>query len=129
MWNCRWLVNEVPKDIGRPDRVHYVIDVMPDFITLQIDGRSSNIQVVQIWVDPKYPDAHKDPALRRWLEELAEQGIVGLIRFNSIDCLTIFPPAMSDNRQWNEIQSNSTSTATRKTHSMAEILEALGQKP
>jgi hypothetical protein len=41
---------------------------MPDFITIkQEDGEPQNIQVAQIWVDPKYPDAHRDPALRRWM--------------------------------------------------------------
>ena len=125
MWNCRWLVDEIPKDIGRPDRVHYVIDVMPDFITLQVDDIKSNIQVVQIWCDPKYPDAHRDPALRRWLETLATEKTVGLVRYNEKDCFVIFPPAMCDDNQWHEAKDNT--KAARKQHSMAEIVETLGK--
>jgi hypothetical protein len=46
MWNCRWIVSDLPVDMARPDRCHYVVDVMPDFITLQIDDKSSNVQAV-----------------------------------------------------------------------------------
>jgi hypothetical protein len=55
VWNCRWLVNDDTADLPRPDRAHYVIDLMPDYVT-HIDnktGEQRNIQVVQIWVDPK----------------------------------------------------------------------------
>ena len=95
-WNCRWLVGEVPDYIHRPDRSHYVIDIMPDFVTLDFsDGTpKTSLEVVQIWIDPKYPDAHRDPDLREWLLELGERGIVGLIRYNDKDATTIFPPNM-----------------------------------
>src|SRR5262249_38032112 len=33
-WNCRWLVNDDCGDLRRPDRSHVVIDLMPDFVTL-----------------------------------------------------------------------------------------------
>lgn len=58
VWNCRWLVNDDAAELSRPDRAHYVINLMPDFITITNgDGSKQNIQVDQIWVDPKYPDA------------------------------------------------------------------------
>src|SRR5215471_3194906 len=59
-WNCRWLVSDDTDDLRRPDRAHYVIDVMPDFITLTDNetGEKHTIEVIQVWVDPDYRDAH-----------------------------------------------------------------------
>jgi len=34
MWNCRWLGNDDTGDLSRPDRSHYVIDIMPDYVTV-----------------------------------------------------------------------------------------------
>src|SRR5262245_1706089 len=50
LWNCRWLVNDDTDDLSRPDRSHYVIDLMPEFITLAPNdgGPKQHIQVVQI---------------------------------------------------------------------------------
>jgi hypothetical protein len=109
--------------MARPDRCHYVVDVMPDFITLQIDDKSANVQAVQIWIDPNYPNAHRDPALRSWLEKLAEEGTVGMVRYNERDCIVIFPPAMSDDGQWHEVPGNP--KTAQKQHSITDILKAL----
>jgi hypothetical protein len=48
IWNCRWLVEDDTADIGRPDRSHLVIDLMPDFVTLRNneDGSENRVQVV-----------------------------------------------------------------------------------
>jgi len=56
IWNCRWLVNDDTADLPRPDRAHYVIDLMPDFITIRNDetGENQHIQVVQVSIDPKH---------------------------------------------------------------------------
>ena len=69
VWNCRWLASDDTTDLPRPDRAHYVIDVMPGFVTLIDDdtGERHNVEVVQIWVDPKHPDAHRGQALRRYI--------------------------------------------------------------
>src|SRR4051812_46218248 len=50
-WNCRWLVGDDTADMPRPDRAHYVIDIMPDFVTVtdNVTGATQKIQVVQIW--------------------------------------------------------------------------------
>jgi hypothetical protein len=124
VWNCRWLVNDDAADLSRPDRAHYVIDLMPDFITA-IDNETGvrrDIQVVQIWIDPKHPLAHHDPALRRWMFRRAQDGIAALVRFNERDALTIFAPPFDPKGEWHEIDSG---TVTR-THSLAEIEQALG---
>ena len=33
LWNCRWLVDPTTAKLLRPDISHYVIDIVPDFIT------------------------------------------------------------------------------------------------
>jgi hypothetical protein len=123
MWTCRWLTNDDTFELSRPDRSHYVIDVMPDFITADVDGKPTNLPVVQIWCDPKHPDAHRDPALRRYLLRRAEDGYAGLIRFNSRDAIVIFPPPFDVNGEWHEITSG---MKPGKTHSAEEIFRAIG---
>jgi hypothetical protein len=125
LWNCRWLVNDDADELSRPDRSHYVIDVMPDFVTLQDNatGALQNIQVVQIWIDPKYPDAHRDPALRRWLFRRAQKGIAAIVRFNAKDALTLFAPPFDKDGEWHEITSG---VSTGRTHTLNEVVQALG---
>jgi hypothetical protein len=124
IWNCRWLVNDDAAELSRPDRAHYVIDVMPDFITVQQNdtGEQQSIQVVQIWIDPNYPDAHRDPALRRWMFRRAQDGIATLVRFNSRDALTIFPPPFDEHGEWHEVEGG----AVQKQHSLMDMMQALG---
>jgi hypothetical protein len=125
IWNCRWLVNDDTADLPRPDRSHYVIDIMPDFIT-SVDnetGERRNIQVAQVWIDPKHPDAHRDPALRRWMVRRAHDGIAIIVRYNAKDGIVIFAPPFDVNGQWHEITSGMQSV---KTHTFNELLEALG---
>src|SRR5688572_10605312 len=62
LWSCRWLVEDDTADLSRPDRSGYVIDMMPDFITLQdhVTGVDQRMEVVQVWVDPRRPGSHRD---------------------------------------------------------------------
>ncbi|MBR0879595.1 hypothetical protein ACVMGC_000992 [Bradyrhizobium barranii subsp. barranii] len=129
IWNCRWLVNDDTADLSRPDRSHYVVDLMPDFISIQNDdsGARQNIQVVQIWCDPRHADAHRDPALRRYLSRRAEQGIIGLVRYGiAREAVTIIPPQMAPDGQWHEIDSQVMPTKQEKQHSLTDIVQALG---
>jgi hypothetical protein len=125
MWNCRWLVNDDTGDLSRPDRSHYVVDLMPDFVTgVHNDtGEKTNIEVIQIWVDPKHPDAHKDPDLRRYLERRALEGKVALIRFNERDAFTLIPPSLAADGAWHELKGDTIS----RTHTAAEVINALGE--
>lgn len=102
-WNCRWLVNDDTGDLSRPDRSHYVIDIMPDHVTAEMGGVSGNIQVVQIWVDPKHPNAHRDPALRRYLERRASENTIGIVRYNASEAIVLLPPAMTGEPGWTEV--------------------------
>ncbi len=125
VWNCRWLVNDDASDLSRPDRSRYVIDLMPDFVTIRDNetGEPQHIQVVQIWCDPKHRGAHRDPALRRWLIRRAEEGIAALIRFDERDALAVFAPPFDVNGEWHEIDSG---VSANRTHTFDEIETALG---
>ena len=80
----------------------------------------------QIWGDPHFPDAHRDPALRRWLHARAERGIAALIRFNERDAIAVFAPPFDAAGQWHEIDSG---IERQSTHSFADIIAALGSEP
>ena len=122
-WNCRWLVDEAG-DTSRPDRAGYVIDVMPDLITVVgEDGERTNVEVIQIWVDPKRPDAWRDNALFDYLERRGSEGKAALIRFNSSDAVTLLPPSMSADRRWHEIAPGT----VRPERTPEELFEGLAQ--
>lgn len=125
LWNCRWLVENDTADLRRPDRSHYVIDMAPDFVTLRNNetGEAQNVEVVQIWVDPKHPDAHRDPPLRAYLERRAKDHVIGLVRWDNAAAIALFPPALSANRQWNEV----TSDFRLEEHTPEEKVAALGR--
>jgi hypothetical protein len=123
LWSCRWLVQpEDTADLLRPDRSHYVFDLVPDYITATEDGERQNIEVVQVWVDPDYPDAHRDPALREYLAKLGERGIMALIRYSAMDGFTLVPPAMMQDRQWHESHTGMKETE----HTAADRAAVLG---
>jgi hypothetical protein len=125
LWSCRWLVEDDVEGMSRPDRSHYVIDLMPDYVTLRNDEAGEapmHVQVVQIWVDPDYPDAHKDPALRAFLERRAKNNVIGLVRWDNTRGMALFPPSLSSNGQWNEKYSD---LRRQQEHSLADVIKAL----
>lgn len=122
LWNCRWLVDDVGPGMRRPDRVHYVIDVMPDFITLtEGEEKVANVEVIQVWVDPDYPDAHHDPALRAYLAREGEQGKAAIIRYSAHDAFVLFPPAMTGGT-WEERRGS-----RHMSHTPEEIFAGLAE--
>jgi hypothetical protein len=130
LWNCRWLVANDTADLRRPDHAHYVIDVMPDHITLQDNqtGATMAIEVVQIWIDPAHPHAHRDPALRRYLLRRGEEGIAALVRYDSRRAVVIIPPNMIGEGDapegwmqpdgWVEVPYDSPNAKVEKQHSI-----------
>lgn len=106
VWSCVWLTND---DSGpalrRPDQSHYVIDPAPDFVgrTLTMrDGstQTERIPVIQVWCDPNYPDAWRDPALQEVMLKMSYARVGTVIRFGSERGIVIFPPPISPDGQW-----------------------------
>lgn len=122
VWNCQWLVDPDAGDLSRPDHSHYVIDIMPDYVTMTWnDGRPPmHIPVIQVWVDPLYPDAHRDPALRAFVMKRGEQGMAAVIRYGERDGFVLFPPNMAEDHQWHEEGSRSAFTREKSLVEMVE---------
>lgn len=139
LWSCRWLVNDDTADLQRPNVSHYVIDIMPDHITLQDNqtGALMAIQVVQIWVDPAHPNAHRDPALRAYLLRRGEEGIAALVRYDAKRAMTLLPPNMIGSGTppagwlqadgWIEVPYDDPQATVERQHSLAETLKALAR--
>jgi len=127
LWNCRWLGDpDATAELSRPDRSHYVIDVMPDFVTAlnNATGAMQQVQVLQVWIDPAYPLAHRDPALRAYLLRQGERGIAAIMRYGSDKAFVLFPPNMATDGQWHEQGGE----MVERAHTMTEVEEALGGK-
>ena len=106
LWDCWWLRGEDAEGLRRPDRVHYVIDTMPDYITTTDNANPEaepiKFVVAQVWVDPAYPDAHRDPALRAWLEK---GRTIAVIRYDGKNGFILCPPSRNEEGEWLERQS------------------------
>jgi hypothetical protein len=123
LWSCGWLQpdDHDTHDLPRPDRAHYVVDPMPDFITMTWSDGSppEHIPVVQVWVDPDHKDAHRAPSFRAWLDR---QGIPAIVRFNERDGFVLFPPSTNAQHVWREEHSS-----TREhSHTLEQKAAALG---
>lgn len=121
-FSCQWLLG---LDTGqRPDRAHMVVDPIPDFVNLvpHDGGPTTHLAVVQVWVDPAFPHAHRDAAFRRWLDALHRPA---LIRYGSHAGFVLFPPSTNTDGRWHEEGSNAT---TMPEHSLQDVLEAVGDQ-
>lgn len=123
IWSCRWLTGDGTAGLPRPDRARYVIDLVPDFVTLRPhDGSEpTNIEVVQIWVDPAAPEAWREPALLAYIEARGQEGKAALVRFGNKRGITVFPPSMSGDGQWHEFHGGE----LRGEHAGAELIAGL----
>lgn len=110
-WSCRWLFDAETAELRRPDLSGVVIDSQPDMVLA--DGQS--VQVVQLWVDPKRRDAHRDPALRRYLERLTERHqMLVIVRYDAEDGLVLLPPWANTSGEWVEHKSATNSAAVNR---------------
>jgi hypothetical protein len=104
---CRWLADPMMAGMPRPDRAHYVVDVDEDYVTLRdpATGEGTQIGVMQVWLDPNYPDAHRAPELRAYMLRLAtEFRLATIVRFSSYRAVTVFPPPLSTDHEWHEVE-------------------------
>ena len=124
LWSCCWLIGRDTETLARPDKSHYVIDMMPDFVDVETDGVRHQVEVVQIWCDPRFREAHRDSELRAFIERRALEGIIALVRFNTRDdAIVLIAPCLMDNGKWLEQAGVCT-----VEHSAAEIVNTLGLK-
>lgn len=105
MWSCRWLAAEdETSGMPRPDRAHYVIDMMLDeaqFVD-NATGKVNKFSVLQIWVDPAFPEAKDEPHLRAYMLRMAQQhGLPSLLRWSSRVATAVFPPPLGGD-EWHE---------------------------
>lgn len=106
LWSCRWLTGDDTADLHRPDRVGYVIDMLPDVIRAN-DPKLGQEQVwdcVQVRVDNRRPDDwRRDEKLREYMLRRAEEGKLILIRYDDERARLIVPPPIGD---WLEFETN-----------------------
>lgn len=121
VWSCRWLVEDDTADQRRPDRSHLVIDIMPDYVHTPPEEDQQNVEVVQVWCDPKYPDAHRDPDFRAYAARRGLEGKLCLIRYSAKEAFILIPPNISPTGDWIEHAGQS----DNRDHSFIEIVEAL----
>ena len=109
LWECLWLSQpEVTPELARPDKAHYVIDGGMDMIGVN----DTKVMALQVWCDPNYPNAHRDPALRRLMERLGHAGIATLVRLGNAEGIAIFPPSMTPDGRWFEHRGPNTGRQT-----------------
>ena len=107
VWTCRWLSDKETEGMPRPDRCHYVIDAQEDVVRAKPhDGSPASVHpVLQIWIDPAFPDAYRAPELRRYMLAMAEKhGLAALIRYDDVRCFSVWAPPLASDRQWHEVR-------------------------
>lgn len=126
LWSCQWLIGgEHTEMLRRPDRGRYVVDIIPEFVTLSPhDGRPpQQAPVVQVWLDPRYPDAWRDPGLLAYLDERAKQGFAALLRTSSHQAACLVAPRLTGKPDWTLMPS----ATCEAQHSAAEIVDTLAK--
>ena len=122
LYSCRWLKNDDTTDLRRPDRAHYLIDPYPEFVQITPHNGSPtyNRPVIQIWCDPQFPKAYQDPKLLAYLNRRGSEGFAAVIRYSHCEGFTLFPPSLTGEQAWHEIQSKSS-----EQHSAEEVANTL----
>jgi hypothetical protein len=103
LWFCRWLLNDDAAALSRPDRAHYVIDMMPDELAVTDDetGERQTFNAIQVWVDPDYPDAWRDDdAFFDWVKRKGLAGHPVMIRNGTRNAMGVFTPNLSPTGEW-----------------------------
>jgi hypothetical protein len=118
-WSCRWLADPNTSGMPRPDRCHYVIDLMPEEMVLQPPGGGEPIKVaaVLVYLDPEFPDAHRAPELRAYLLRMAQRhGAPAVVRMNGRDVLALIPPPLTPDGAWREIRARDLPATPEAAH-------------
>jgi hypothetical protein len=104
-WFCRWLQQTAETaDMSRPDRAHFVLDPLPDFVRLthKETGAQHDVAAVQVWIDPAFPAARDDPQLRAFMLRMARDHLMPtILRWNNRENTVVWAP-MIDGADWRE---------------------------
>jgi hypothetical protein len=106
-WSCRWLADAKTAGMPRPDRCHYVIDKKADDMVFQqaAGAEPTSVHAIVVWVDPKFPEAHRAPELRAFLLRMArDYGAPAIVRYDERDAIAIIAPPLSSTGEWHEIR-------------------------
>lgn len=135
LWSCRWLLGYETEDMPRPDRCGWVIDVMPDMVTLRNEGLGevAQIEVVVVWVEPGR-DVLKDRRLVRYIERQGEQGRAVILRHGTSIATAVFGSAMSGDGKMHIVDRDHMLRAETKTGNMLldrmkEAIDAAERSP
>jgi hypothetical protein len=112
------LFDEHADNLKRPDFAGYIVDPMLDTIL----ANDVPLDCLQIWIDPKRPDAHTAPELRAYVARIAEvYRFPALIRHGSRDGFLLVAPCLDEGGQWLEIRGNMNSEADMRAKVAAAL--------
>lgn len=102
-WSCLWVLEGTWPAELQPNKSHVIFDMMTDQVAaVQDSGRIDQHEVIQLWVDPDYPEAHRAKVVRDMIEFIAmSYGLSTLARIGGRGILIAAPPLTSD-RRWME---------------------------
>jgi hypothetical protein len=103
-WSCRWKATRRPAACRAPT-ARTIRSTVSTTTSPRTIPRQTNAKVgaYQVWVDPAFPDAHRAPELRAWVEKQnAKHGCVFVIRYSARAGFTLIPPTLSDGHGWLE---------------------------
>lgn len=103
VWSCRWLLGDA--DLPRPDRAGYVVDPVADYMMVKDgdNGGEKRFPTIQVWVDPRRPDSHRDPKLRAYLHAAALEGVAAILRYDGLRSIALFAPPLTG-AGWREVE-------------------------
>ena len=100
-WNCQWLISEDTAGLKRPDISGVIIDSAID----QILADGQQVDVIQLWCDPKRPLAYRAPEVLAYLSAMYDKhGLVALVRYANDICFTFLPPQVCADGEWHEVR-------------------------
>lgn len=132
IWSCRWLAGDDTAGLRRPDRSHYVIDPLPDTIRFVHNetGQAHEFDALQVWIDPAFPQAQHDPALRAYMLKTAEEhAMPTLLRWSNRTATAVFPPPLNSDGEWHESTSACNPNIGRYSQLPAEWQASLDKSP
>ncbi len=109
IWSCLWVLDDTIAEEARPDRCHAVFDMMGDELTAVFNatGKVHTFTVIQLWINPNYPLAYREPAVRAvMLDIFNKTGMPTLVRRAGNDVL-VAPPSATES-EWREKQCSPT---------------------